>query len=219
MQAPAHGPELVERGGSTERRCRAGTARYRVTDASGEDRSGRSLETAADEGGNVLRCRKHEGVRRRSRLEEYWRRWQRRRCAACGASAARGSGHFAGGVPLLRVVGAASVSMVRSCSGRHLVALAVVRVFWPDGLVAIHARRMRMRADQGSRTVMAVHASEHRCGSETVDGNRQGQKPHQGDPKHARHAKSLMHHRSGNRTAARVKDKGFRPERACSPLP
>ena len=174
------------------RRCAATGALSRHRRASGEEGSGRPLETAAHERDNGLRRQQNKDAGHFSGLEHHRRRRQRGRCAARGTCAARCFRELrffrSIGVRLVCVAMAGGVRGVRMAGMRHRVRVAIKRMR-RGLLMPMHALCVRMH---DGRTVRCSTA-DHGCGSETLDGNRQGQKPHHHDPQNSRHPESLEH--------------------------
>ena len=100
----------------------------------------------------------------------------------------------------MNVAVAGGIRVMVMTTMRHRVRVATVRMRRGAPRMSMHALCVGMHA---SRTVPCPTA-DHRCGSEALDGNRQGQKPHDHDPQNSRHPESLEHRAANHRIEALV---------------
>lgn len=89
----------------------------------------------------------------------------------------------------MSVATAGGVRVMVMATMRRRVRVPIVRMRCGAPLMPMHTLCVGIHA---GRTVPCPTA-DHRCGSEALDGHRQGQKPHDHDPQNARHRYSLGH--------------------------
>ena len=126
-----------------------------------------------------MRCQGDEGVRCVGGLEDKDLSGQRGRCAARRTGAARRLGELRAAVRLV-VVSVVRIARVRLVTGwRHSIRIGAVQMLRHARGMLVHPHRMRM---QTRSAMVSGSATDHRCGSEALDGDRQGQEPHHHDP-------------------------------------